>query len=59
VALCDLLEREASVRFSDGLEYGECGRYFIRINLATSRENVELGLSRLKAGIEKIIKNRK
>ncbi len=55
VTLCDRLIKEVGIKLSDGLEYGECGRYFIRINLATSRANIEKGLSRLKKGIENII----
>ncbi len=56
VVLCERLMREFGLKLSDGLEYGECGRYFLRINLATSRANVEEGLSRLKSGIENICK---
>ena len=37
---------------SDGSEYGKAGKGFLRINLATSRENVQEGLKRLKKGIE-------
>ena len=57
-ALCDRLKSEFGIYLSDGLEYGECGRYFLRINLATSRANVEEGLLRLKRGIESIMKEK-
>jgi cystathionine beta-lyase len=53
--LCERLEREAGLKLSDGLEYGECGRYFVRINLATQRARVEEGLKRLKKGIDIIL----
>ena len=54
VELCERLRREAGLYVSDGLEYGENGKYFIRINLATQRARVERGLTLLKNGIEKI-----
>lgn len=36
---------------SDGIEYGEPGRRFLRINLATSRANVVDGMNRLKKAL--------
>ena len=53
--LCERLEREAGLKLSDGLEYGECGRYFLRMNLATQKRRVKEGLERLKKGIELIL----
>lgn len=38
------LRENGGLFINDGLEYGECGRYFVRINLATSRELVMKGL---------------
>ena len=58
VELCKHLCEEVGLKLSDGLEYGECGRYFLRMNLATSRKNVIAGLSLLKRGIE-ILESRK
>ena len=55
VALCEQLRREAGLYISDGLEYGECGRYFVRINLATQRSNVEKGLKLLESGVRAIL----
>ncbi len=55
VTLCEWLIDKAGLKLSDGLEYGECGRYFLRINLATSRANVESGMERLKKGIELLL----
>lgn len=37
---------------SDGAEYGECGRKFVRMNLATQRERVLDGLDRLRRAVE-------
>lgn len=56
--LSERLKAEYGIYLSDGLEYGECGRYFLRMNLATSRANVEEGLKRLKSGIENIMKEK-
>ena len=52
--LCERIEKEAGLKVSDGLEYGECGRYFIRINLATQKSRVKEGLERLKKAITAI-----
>ena len=55
VELCRYLKENVGLYISDGLEYGECGRYFVRINLATQRENVKRGLELLSMGVEKIL----
>ncbi|MBQ8290187.1 MAG: pyridoxal phosphate-dependent aminotransferase [Clostridia bacterium] len=47
------LREKGGLYVCDGLEYGECGRYFIRINLATSRERVLKGLSLLRDFVDK------
>ena len=39
-------------KVTEGSEYGKAGKGFLRINLATSLENVQNGLKRLKKGIE-------
>ena len=36
---------------SSGASYGECGKCFLRINLATSRANVIDGMNRLKMAL--------
>ncbi len=46
------LRRETGLYITEGLEYGEAGRYFLRMNVACSRTTLEDGLSRLKKGIE-------
>ncbi len=52
VKFVDYLLENYKVRFSDGHEYGENGKSFIRINVATQRERVIEGLNRLKAGVD-------
>lgn len=51
--LCNYLKDNANVYFSYGEEYGKSFKGFIRINLATSLENVKEGLNRLLIGINK------
>ena len=41
------LRRESGLYISPGVEYGKCGDGFVRINLATQRENVVDGMQRL------------
>ncbi len=52
VAFCDFLRAETGLILSDGAEYGECGRSFVRMNLATQRQRVLDGLERFKRGCE-------
>ncbi len=58
VELCDFIRRETGLYLSDGAQYGESGRAFIRMNIACPRSTLEDGLARFKAGIEKY-QNRK
>ncbi len=51
--LCEYLKDNAKVYFSYGEEYGAPFKGFIRINLATSLDNVKEGLNRLLEGIKK------
>lgn len=54
-ALRDILINRAHLGLSDGLEFGEEGRGFFRMNLATQRKNVNEALNRLEtafAGME-------
>ena len=53
--LCEFLKNNAKVYFSYGEEYGKSFKKFIRINLATSLENVKEGLNRLLIGINKYL----
>ena len=52
VDFCEQLRASTGLYLSDGAEYGESGRRFVRMNLATQRERVLDGLSRLKKGVE-------
>ena len=53
VDFCEKLRESTGLYISDGTEYGECGKAFVRMNLATQRERVLDGLNRLKIGAEK------
>ena len=50
VDFCERLRESTGLYLSDGAEYGECGRAFVRMNLATQRSRVLDGLERLKRG---------
>ena len=47
VDFAEKLRKETGLFINDGAEYGECARSFIRVNLATQRENVLLGMKLL------------
>ena len=53
VAFAESLRKKTGLFVNEGAEYGETGRTFIRINLATQRARVEDGLKRLKKFIDK------
>lgn len=38
--LQQILKNNYKLYINDGLEYGDCGRYFIRVNLATQKTNI-------------------
>ena len=59
VDFCEKLRDYTGLYLSDGFEYGECGKAFVRMNLATQRERVLDGLERLKRGCEKYRENKK
>ena len=59
VGFCEKLREKTGLYLSDGEEYGECGRQFVRMNLATQRSRVNDGLERLKKGVFAILKDRK
>lgn len=52
VDFCHKLRESTGLYLSNGAEYGECGRSFVRMNLATQRARVLDGLERLKKGAE-------
>jgi cystathionine beta-lyase len=57
VDFCEKMRETTGLYLSDGAEYGESGRSFVRMNLATQRERVLDGLNRLKLGAEKYLEN--
>lgn len=48
------LREKTGLILSSGEEYGECGRCFVRMNLATQRERVLDGLSRLERAVKSL-----
>ena len=52
VEFCEKLREYTGLYLSDGAEYGECGRAFVRMNLATQRARIMDGLERLRRGCE-------
>jgi len=56
VDFCTRLRESTGLYLSDGKEYGECGKSFVRMNLATQRDRVLDGLKRLKLGAEEYLK---
>ena len=51
VKLQEEIFEKTGLYVSEGAEYGECGRAFLRINLATTRANVIDGMNRLKKAL--------
>ena len=45
------IRKETGLYLTDGLEYGEAGRYFLRLNVACPKATLEDGLSRLKKAV--------
>ena len=56
-AFADYLRKTTGLYLSSGEEYGECGKHFVRMNLATQRERVLDGLSRLEAAVNALKKH--
>lgn len=54
VRFCKYLREKTGLILNDGAEYGECGRRFVRMNLATSSARVLDGLNRLNKAIKEI-----
>ena len=59
VDFCQKLRESTGLYLSDGAEYGESGRSFVRMNLATQRSRVLDGLERLKRGSIEYKENKK
>lgn len=53
VEFTEFLRSKAGLYLSDGAEYGETGRRFVRMNVACPISTLRDGLSRLKTGTEK------
>ena len=47
------IRAESGLYTADGAQYGECGRSFIRMNIACPRKTLDEGLERLKAAVKK------
>ena len=54
VTLVKYIKEKTGLILSDGLEYGENGRYFVRMNVGTSKSVVLDGLNRLKIALNAI-----
>ena len=48
------IRKETGLYVTEGLEYGEAGRYFLRMNVACTKETLKDGLNRLKEGVLKL-----
>lgn len=57
--LAGFIRKETGLYVSDGLEYGENGKQFLRINVACPYQRVHDGMNRLKYGVKKFIKRNK
>ena len=53
--LADHIRKTTGLYLTEGLEYGESGRCFLRLNVACTRKNLKDGLDRLKAGVRTYI----
>lgn len=51
--LANFIRKETGLYLSEGSQYGEAGRSFLRLNIACPRERLMDGLSRLKRGLNK------
>lgn len=54
VRFCEDLRKKTGLFLNDGTEYGSGGECFVRINLATQRENVFEGMKRLREYVENL-----
>lgn len=51
-ALCSFIRQDSGLYLTEGVEYGSCGRQFVRMNTACPRERLMDGLTRLKKSVE-------
>lgn len=54
--LAEYLKENAGLFLSEGEEYGACGKAFLRMNAATSKDCISEGLQRLEKGIKAFMK---
>ena len=48
------IRAKTGLYITEGIEYGEAGRYFLRMNVACTRATLLDGLNRLKDGIKRV-----
>ena len=51
VEFTEFIRRKTGLYISDGAEYGDAGRKFVRINLACQKKRLEDGMNRLKNAV--------
>ena len=52
--VASFIRKETGLYITEGLEYGESGRFFLRMNVACTKETLKDGLNRLKEGVLKL-----
>jgi cysteine-S-conjugate beta-lyase len=45
--LCDFFLEKARVKFDEGFKFGDCGRTFVRMNIACPKERIDMALRRM------------
>ena len=50
--LAEFIRAETGLYLSSGVQYGESGKHFLRMNIACPHERVYDGLTRLKTGVK-------
>jgi cysteine-S-conjugate beta-lyase len=49
--LCTFFLEKARVKFDEGFKFGECGRSFVRMNIACPKERIDMALRRMNHAI--------
>ncbi|NQD66303.1 pyridoxal phosphate-dependent aminotransferase [Bacillus haikouensis] len=49
--LCTFFLEKARVKFDEGFKFGECGRTFVRMNIACPKERIDIALRRMNHAI--------
>lgn len=55
--LAEFIRRDSGLYLTEGEEYGECGRKFMRLNTACPRQRLKEGLERLKRSVKAYTEN--